>query len=44
MLDTSNFEEFDDPDKNVPLNTKLPKGLFDEFSALTRIGADVPPS
>ena len=35
-LDTSNFDHFDDPDANVPVNTKLPKGLFDEFTALTR--------
>jgi len=36
-LDTSNFDQLDDPDEGVPLpvNTKLPKGLFDEFTALT---------
>jgi len=33
-LDTSNFDYFDDPDKGVPVNTRLPKGLFDEFSEL----------
>jgi len=34
-LDTSNFDQFDDPDEDVPVNTRLPKGLFDEFTALT---------
>ena len=34
-LDTRNFDPFDDPDENIPLNTRLPKGLFDEFTALT---------
>ena len=40
VLDTSNFEEFDDPDRGVPLTTKLPRGTFDEFTALMRSGAD----
>jgi protein kinase X len=34
-LDTSNFEEFDDPDEGVPVNSKLPKGLFHDFSAFS---------
>ena len=34
-LDSSNFDQLDDPDEGVPVNTKLPKGLFDEFTALT---------
>ena len=33
-LDTSNFDHLDAPDEGVPVNTKLPKGLFDEFTAL----------
>ena len=33
-LDTSNFDHLDAPDEAVPVNTKLPKGLFDEFTAL----------